>query len=73
MEKQDSKCLIGAVIERGKVMAVTAGGITVESWDRPGVTAGGLGKAVAGATFAVGDTVYFFLFEDGRGMVIGKA
>ena len=48
-------------------------GLTVESWDRPGVKAGGLGKATAGATFAVGDTVYFFLFEDGRGVVIAKA
>lgn len=72
MKNDDGRCLYGAAIERGKVTAVNAGGITVESWDRPGVRAAGLGKVIAAETITAGDNVYFFLFEDGKGFVIRK-
>ena len=61
----------GARIERGRIAAAEDGQYTVESCDRPGVTAWDL--EAMGGNYTVGDTVYFFMFEDGKGLVIHGA
>lgn len=69
--KNESKLPWGAVIERGTITAADGGTYTVESIDRPGVTAWELEST--DPNIAVGDTVYFFVFWDGKGLVIRKA
>lgn len=59
----------GAVIERGIVLVVTPAGYKVKSLTRDGITTPAI-PAINGGTFAVGDRVYFFLFDDGRGGVL---
>lgn len=65
----------GAKIERGKIEEAETSGqetvFTVSSYDRPGVTGRRLKSFATGC--AAGDIVYFFLFDDGKGAVIGKA
>lgn len=63
----------GAKIERGEVIAVHTSGETdfrydVKSIDRPGVTA--YGMAAARGSYGEGAYVYFFLFEDGNGLIL---
>lgn len=60
----------GARIERGKILASEDGKYTIESYDRDGLSVTGL-PAVGNESYAVGDRVYFFLFSDGTGAVIG--
>lgn len=64
----------GARIERGKAAGVTTEGganlCSVESIDRPGVRAVRL-PCPDGVTD--GDVVWFFLFDDGTGCVLGAA
>lgn len=66
--------MFGAVIERGTVTeAVTESGTTicrVDSLDRPGVM--GHGLVCLHGEPEEGDRVYFFMFADGTGMVVGK-
>ena len=68
--KNESNSPWGAMIERGKITAAEADGYTVESFDRPGATGFGLSGPNG---LAVGDIVYFFLFSDGKGMVLSGA
>lgn len=65
------KCIWGAKIERGRIMALDAGKYDIESIDRQGVRVFGL-KAMDGGTYKVRDAVYFFTFDDGHGMILGK-
>ena len=67
MEKEG--CAWGAQIERGVVCAVTLEGYTVESFDRPGVTAAGL-RDMTGTERRTGEKVYFFLHGDGTGRIL---
>ena len=64
----------GARIERGKAADVTTEGgrilCSVESLDRPGVRAV---RLPCPEGVADGDVVWFFLFEDGTGGVLGAA
>lgn len=62
----------GAKIERGRITAIEGEEprrYTVESIDRPGVT--GCGLTGREDTYTIDETVYFFLFEDGTGAVLG--
>ncbi|MBP3541811.1 MAG: hypothetical protein J6K72_08405 [Clostridia bacterium] len=63
----ENRC--GAMIERGEVAEVTPEGYRVKSYDRDGVTTGVLPTA-GGKTFAIGEKVYFFMFPDGKGLVL---
>lgn len=62
----------GAVVCRG---TVTGGdgesGYDVDSWTEAGIRAFGI-RAMGEETYAPGERVYFFLFEDGDGMIIAK-
>lgn len=59
----------GAAIERGVVLEVSEAGYRVKSTTRDGIITPEI-PAVNASTFAVGDKVFFFLFEDGSGGVI---
>ena len=71
MERDDG-CRDVAFIERGKVSAVDNGGTyTVTSYGRDGLEVSGI-AALAGGPYTVGEKVYFFVFDDGRGGIIGR-
>lgn len=58
-------------IERGIVKENLNGFFRVVSLDRAGIVSPGI-RALCGEAIQVGDTVYFFLFPDGDGGIIGK-
>ena len=61
----------GAVIERGIVMEAAEGGYKVKSLSRYGIVTPAI-PAMYGGTIAEGEKVYFFLFDDGHGAILGK-
>lgn len=77
----------GAIIERGEITGMENGGYIVKSLSRHGVTTppipaqeaikeiivdGEHAVHIEYETYAAGDRVYFFMFDDGRGMVIAR-
>lgn len=66
----DTKCMPGAFIERGEIKAAGGNGYVIRSLDRLGIESREI-QAAGEATYAVGDRVYFFLFRDGTGMILG--
>ena len=62
----------GAMIERGYVAEVTEDGYRIQSDTRYGVLTPAL-KGLTNDTYAAGEIVYYFMFCDGRGMIIGRA
>lgn len=64
--------MAGAMICRGTVTRGNADeGWDVESYTEAGIRGWGL-KGTSGAAYEPGDRVYFFLFEDGDGMILGR-
>lgn len=62
-----------AGIERGKIISVEAGGCIVASIDRDGIESPPLEALYSdGTIYSVGDCVYFFMFNDGTGRILGK-
>ena len=62
----------GARIERGQITERTAdGGFIVSSLERDGIESGAV-TGTDGASYEPGDRVYFFLFRDGTGKILGK-
>jgi len=59
-----------ALIERGIILCVADDGYTIASTDRPGITTPIL-KALNGSVYDVNTAVYFFVFDDGDGGIIG--
>lgn len=60
----------GVYVERGIVQEVCdGGGYKVKSYIRDGIITPEI-PAAGGATYEVGDRVYFFLFDDGRGLIL---
>lgn len=59
------------MVERGRVIEVSERGARVESFTRVGIVAPPL-SALTGEMVELGDFVYFFLFEDGTGMILGR-
>lgn len=59
----------GAAIERGEVAEASADGYRVRSMTREGITTPII-PAIGDAEYAVGDRVYFFIFEDGHGAIL---
>ena len=68
--KNEQKPHYGVTIERGWITEKTGSTYTVESYDRPGVTAWGL-KSME-QSHSTGDKVYFFVFPDGGGLILRK-
>lgn len=69
----DTKCMPGAFIERGEIKAAGVNGYTIRSLDRLGIQAREIRaiRTAGDTTYTVGDRVYFFLFRDGTGMILG--
>lgn len=59
-----------AAIERGIIMRTNNQEYVVESFTRDGIITPPIPAAIAG--LSVGDCVYFFLFDDGQGLIIGR-
>lgn len=64
-------CAAGATIERGTVAEVTESGYRVNNLDRPGLVSTKIARCDNG-TYAVGDTVFFFVYRDGTGRILCK-
>lgn len=61
----------GATIECGKVTAAQEEGYKVQSYTRDGLITPPL-QPITQETYEVGDFVYFFLFDDGHGAILGR-
>ena len=59
----------GALIERGRVIEKTDTGYRVKSLTRDGITTPPI-PAMGEAEHQAGSLVYFFVFGDGRGMIL---
>lgn len=62
----------GAPIERGVIETIEDGGYRVASFTRNGITSLPMKTMNEADTLSIGDRVYFFLFDDGDGLIIGK-
>lgn len=67
-EKQE---MHGAALERGRVVNIENGKYRVESLDRPGLSSTPM-KIFSGETLTKGDSVFFYLFADGDGIILCK-
>lgn len=67
----ETKEMLGAIVERGKVKAVKDDGYEVESIDRYGIETSKV-YPIDNSTYQVGDYVYFFAFRDGTGGILSK-
>ena len=61
----------GALIERGLVTKETESGYVVESCDRRGVVSPPI-AGINNEMYSAGDRVFFFLFDDGDGLIVRK-
>ena len=62
----------GAQIERGRIEQITGDGLCkVASISRDGIITPAL-PSIGGATYTVGDYVYFFMFDDGHGAILAS-
>lgn len=61
----------GAMIQRGKILSITSEGARIQSLSREGVQTPPL-PFLSGFSAKAGELVYFFMFDDGRGMVLSK-
>lgn len=59
----------GANIERGIIVEVCEDGYKVQSLTRDGIMTPAI-QSVSGASFEAGDRIYFFMFDDGHGMIL---
>lgn len=70
---KEERTAYGATVERGRIaerrQTDTGFAYTVESFDRPGVVGYNM-KKITLPDAAAGDTVFFFLFDDGTGMIL---
>ena len=61
-----------AVIERGKILTAEASGYCIASIDRDGIETPPISPLIEGESYAVGDYVYYFVFGDGTGRILGQ-
>lgn len=69
MSREDNP-LYGALIERGIILSEESAAYTVKSLDRDGVVTPPI-TAINGG-YDPGECVFFFLFRDGTGKIIGS-
>lgn len=80
MMKQEKE-MFGTMIEQGIIVSIQGDGYRIDSYSRDGLTTKPI-KAIADwdidengipvRRYGIGDKVFFFLFEDGNGMILGK-
>lgn len=67
--------IYGAPIERGVIDSIQDGYYRVKSFSRDGVVSPPI-KAINNYnnynTYSIGDQVYFFMFDDGDGLILAK-
>ena len=68
--KNEDNARYGAFIERGEVLNAEDGKYTVKSFDRDGIITPPI-PAINNVLPDVGNRVFFFLFNDGSGRIIG--
>ena len=59
-----------AIVERGVITEKTEDGYKILSLDRDGLDVPPLAPVTTGDVFAVGQKVYYFVFNDGTGRII---
>ena len=70
---KEEMCCDRAFVERGVVVAEENGLYTVESYGRAGLVTPGIPALIANtAPFSPGEKVYFFLYGDGHGAILGR-
>lgn len=62
----------GAPIERGVIDSIKDGCYRVASYTRDGIVSLPIKSICNSDTYSIGDKVYFFMFDDGNGMILGK-
>lgn len=62
----------GAPLERGVIETIEDGKYRVASLTRDGIRSMPIRSANSEDAFALGDRVYFFLFEDGDGLILAR-
>lgn len=72
MQGKETAPAWGAKIERAKITKAENGVYSLESYDRPGITAEGITGFPSENVYSVGDKVYCFFFRDGTGMILCK-
>lgn len=73
--KREENSQWGTRIERGVIRRKTEAPdgmrYAVESYDRPGITAINM-RSMINPDAEIGERVYFFMFDDGLGLIIGR-
>jgi hypothetical protein len=68
---RENNPIYGAIIERGVIVKVNNDTYTIKSYDRDGITTLPIKRILHKAVYHVGDRVFFFLFQDGSGRILG--
>lgn len=61
----------GAAVERGEITGREQDGYTVKSCDRDGIESPPI-QPMNDESYQTGEKVYFFLFPDGTGRILGR-
>lgn len=64
--------IYGSTLERGVIEKIENGKYRVSSLTRDGISSMPIKSANETDTYSIGDTVYFFLFNDGDGLILSK-
>ena len=64
--------IYGATLERGVIDCIEDGKYRVSSITRDGITSMPIKPVREEDTYEIGDMVYFFLFNDGDGLILRK-
>lgn len=64
--------IYGAPIERGAIDSIQGGRYRIKSLSRDGVVSLPIKAINNSDTYSIGDQVYFFMFDDGDGLILAK-
>lgn len=64
--------IYGSTLERGVIEKIEDGKYRVSSLTRDGIVSMPIKSANETDTYSIGDKVYFFLFDDGDGLILSK-
>jgi len=68
---RENNPIYGAIIERGVILKANNGTYTVKSYDRDGIITLPIKALLPEAAYYAGNRVFFFLFQDGSGRILG--
>lgn len=64
--------IYGSTLERGLIEKIENGKYRVSSLTRDGILSMPIKSTNETDTYSIGDKVYFFLFDDGDGLILSK-